>query len=49
MKIIGAQLDSSERAAIDARIEADIAAAFEFAENSPFPQGQDLFTHVYAE
>jgi len=49
VKIIGAQLEDSERARIDAQIESDIAAAFEFAESSPFPQPEDLFTHVYAK
>lgn len=39
----------SEREAIDAEIEAQIRDAFEFAANSPFPEPQELMTHVFAE
>lgn len=46
--VIGAQLDPSERARLDAEIESAIAAAFDFAENSKFPEGDDLFQNVYA-
>jgi TPP-dependent pyruvate/acetoin dehydrogenase alpha subunit len=49
VRIVGEQLDPSQRDRIDTEIESSIAAAFEFAENSAFPAREDLFTHVYAE
>jgi TPP-dependent pyruvate/acetoin dehydrogenase alpha subunit len=49
VSIIGEQLAAGDRAHIDAEIESTIAAAFEFAESSPFPGREDLFTHVYAQ
>jgi TPP-dependent pyruvate/acetoin dehydrogenase alpha subunit len=45
---IGAMLPPAERAAIDAEIEAEIAAAVEFAETSPFPSAEELYANVYA-
>ena len=33
---------------IDAEVEAEVEAAFEFAENSPFPEPEELYQHVYA-
>jgi TPP-dependent pyruvate/acetoin dehydrogenase alpha subunit len=47
--IMGARLDPSERARIDAEIESAIAAAFDFAEKSEFPGNEDLFSHVFAQ
>ncbi|NQW15889.1 MAG: thiamine pyrophosphate-dependent dehydrogenase E1 component subunit alpha [Chloroflexi bacterium] len=32
---------------IDAEVLAEIDAAFEFAENSPFPEPEELYAHVY--
>jgi TPP-dependent pyruvate/acetoin dehydrogenase alpha subunit len=45
---LGALLPEAERAAIDAEIEREIADAFAFAEASPFPDEEELFTHVFA-
>lgn len=45
---LGAMLDAAERGAIDAGIEDEIERAFAFAEASPFPDAEELFTHVFA-
>lgn len=45
---IGGMLDPSTRAAVEADVEREIAAAIDYAENSPFPEATELFTHVYA-
>ena len=42
-------LDPSERAAIDAEVDAAIAAAIAFAESSPLPEPEEVFDHVYAD
>lgn len=46
---LGAALDDAQRARIDAEIEQQIAAAVEFAEQSPFPPIEELHTHVVAD
>jgi pyruvate dehydrogenase E1 component alpha subunit len=48
VRIIGQKIPPAVKAAIDAEIEGAIAAAIEFAENSPFPDAEELHTHVYA-
>jgi pyruvate dehydrogenase E1 component alpha subunit len=48
VELIGAKLDPSVRAAVEAEVEREIAAAIDFAENSPFPEAKELFTDVYA-
>jgi pyruvate dehydrogenase E1 component alpha subunit len=48
VKLIGAQLDPAVRAAVEADVEREIASAIDFAERSPFPEGKELFTNVYA-
>lgn len=48
VEIIGRRLPPDERAAIDAAIERELAEAVDFAETSPFPQREALYTHVYA-
>jgi TPP-dependent pyruvate/acetoin dehydrogenase alpha subunit len=48
VEAIGARLNASERLRIDSEIEAEIEAAFEFAENSPFPNPEEVLTNVYA-
>ncbi len=48
VEVIGARLLPSERAEIDAEIDADIAAAVDFAETSAFPRPEEVLTHVYA-
>jgi TPP-dependent pyruvate/acetoin dehydrogenase alpha subunit len=45
---IGALIPAAERRRIDAAIEDEIAAAVAFAEQSPFPEPRELFTHVFA-
>ena len=45
---MGARLSAERRAAIDAEIEREIAAAIQFAEASPFPESKALYTHVFA-
>lgn len=45
---LGALMPEAGRAAIDAEIEREIAEAFAFAEASPFPDEEELFTHVFA-
>ena len=43
------QLDADRSASIKTEVEEEIAAAFEFAENSPFPDASELLANVYAE
>lgn len=45
---LGAMIDSGVKAAIDAEIEEEIVEAFAFAENSPPPAPEELYTNVYA-
>ena len=46
--VVGAMLDPATRTRIDDQVEQTIASAIDFAERSPFPNAQELFTHVYA-
>jgi pyruvate dehydrogenase E1 component alpha subunit len=46
---IGKKLSPDERVRIEEEIEQQIAEAIEFAENSPFPPLEELYTDVYAE
>ncbi len=46
--VIGSRLSDQERASIDDEIEAEIAAAIEFAETSPEPERSDLYDNVYS-
>jgi TPP-dependent pyruvate/acetoin dehydrogenase alpha subunit len=48
VKKLGANLAPDDRARIDREVEAEIAAAIEFAETSAFPDDADLFTDVFA-
>ncbi len=45
----GEMMDKADRDAIDADIEKQIADAVEFAEQSPWPEPEELFTHVFAD
>jgi TPP-dependent pyruvate/acetoin dehydrogenase alpha subunit len=45
----GQMLDDARRQAIDEDIEQLIASAVEFAEQSPWPEPEELFSHVYAD
>lgn len=49
MEALGALLDGAERRRVDAEIEAEIAEAVMFAESSPMPEAQELYTNVFAE
>jgi TPP-dependent pyruvate/acetoin dehydrogenase alpha subunit len=46
---MGARLDPAERAAIEASVEGEVRAAFEFAEAAPFPEARELYTDVFKE
>lgn len=46
---LAGMVPQSEREAIDADTESQIREAFNFAANSPFPEPQELLTHVFAE
>jgi pyruvate dehydrogenase E1 component alpha subunit len=45
---LGKALPAATRARIDAEIEAELAAAVKFAEESPFPAVEELYTDVFA-
>ena len=47
VKALGDRLDDSARAQIDREVEAEIKAAFDFAESSAFPGAEELHRHVY--
>ena len=42
-------LNLKTRAAINAEVEREIAEAIDFAERSPFPKPNELYTHVFAD
>ena len=46
---LGGQLSEAARARIDEEVEARIADAVDFAESSPFPAREELYTNVYAD
>ena len=48
VRVVGAMLSAEEREQIEAEVETEIREAFEFAENSPFPELSELGTHVFA-
>lgn len=45
---MGRLLDAPQRRQIERAVDAEIAAALEFAEASPFPEDAELFTDVFA-
>ena len=47
VKRMGEMLDLEQRERIEQEVEAEIQAAFAFAEASPFPDGTELFTDVF--
>ncbi|MGB0683278.1 MAG: thiamine pyrophosphate-dependent dehydrogenase E1 component subunit alpha [Magnetovibrionaceae bacterium] len=47
--MLAEMLDSDARKAIEDEIEAEVAEAFAFAEQSPPPPIEDLYAHVYAD
>ncbi len=42
-------VDKDELEALDKAIDEELEEAVAFAENSPFPAPEDLFTHIYVE
>jgi TPP-dependent pyruvate/acetoin dehydrogenase alpha subunit len=46
---MGQLLDAGSRRRIEAEVEAEIREAFEFAENSPEPADEELYTEVFKE
>ena len=48
LKRLGEMLDRAERKKIEAAADAEIAAAFAYAERSPFPGPEELATNVFA-
>lgn len=49
MKTLGALLQPAARDAIDREVEAELAAAIAFAEQSPYPDNREIFDHVFAQ
>jgi TPP-dependent pyruvate/acetoin dehydrogenase alpha subunit len=49
VKLIGGMLEPGVRMDIEAEVEAEIQEAFAFAEESPFPSDEELFSQVYDE
>jgi len=49
LKKIGELLDDKSREEISREVEDEVQAAFEFAENSEFPDPSELFSHVFKE
>ncbi|MDO8501411.1 MAG: thiamine pyrophosphate-dependent dehydrogenase E1 component subunit alpha [Gemmatimonadaceae bacterium] len=47
VRVAGERLRAPRRASIEAEVEAEIADAFAFAENSPFPSADELWKDVY--
>ncbi len=47
VKAVGGKLDAAARAQIEKEVEAEIAAAIDFAESSPFPPADELHRHVH--
>jgi len=46
-KQLSEEIDAAELDQIEQQVQADIAAALEFAEQSPWPEPQEAFTHLY--
>ena len=47
--VIGAKLSSDERTRIQSEVEREITEAIQFAENSPFPEPEELYRDVFAD
>jgi pyruvate dehydrogenase E1 component alpha subunit len=46
---LAVELPAEERARIEAAVEAEVRAAFAFAEESPFPDAAELMTDIFQE
>lgn len=49
VRTLAEQLPPDVRAKIEAAVEREVAAAFEFAESSPFPHPSELMTDIFTE
>lgn len=49
VKRLGELLDSSVRQQIEVEVETEIRETFEFAEDSPFPDDNELYTDMFKE
>ena len=49
MNVVGDMIEPERRRFIDAAVERQIGAAVEFAENSPWPDPQELYSHVFTD
>ena len=49
INVVGDMVEPERRRFIDAAVERQIADAVEFAENSPWPDPQELYSHVFAD
>lgn len=49
VRMLADRVDAKERGAIEDAVEAEIRAAFEFAEKSPWPEEAELYRDVFAE
>ena len=49
VKVVGDRIEPVRRRFIDAAIERQIGAAVEFAENSPWPDPQEIYSHGFAD
>jgi TPP-dependent pyruvate/acetoin dehydrogenase alpha subunit len=47
VKVVGNRLPPAQRQRIEQEVEQEIAEAFAFAESSPFPEDEELFTDMY--
>ena len=48
VRVIGERVDAALRKVVETEVEAEIREAFEFAEQSPFPAGEELYTNLFA-
>ena len=49
VKRIGELLDTGVRGDIEAEVDEEVREAFEFAEQSPFPDAEELYAHLFDE
>ena len=49
VRLTGGLLPTAVRVQIEQQVEDQVADAFAFADSSPFPTDEELWTHVYAD
>ena len=47
VKLVGDRLDPDRRRRVEDEVEAEVRAAFAFAEEAPFPDGAELYTDLF--